>query len=197
MNELATHELLERMQILAATEERAVATRNDLKPVQLKALQYLRRANRYSDTAGALADYLGLTKGTVSQTVQALERRGFLARRVDANDGRVVHLRLAAPGKRIADEASTEPLLIRSLKELGGNRARKLERDLRALVVLAQRLAGRPSFGVCRTCRLFENPEAGRFRCGLTQESLSDSDSQLICREHRRVTSIAAARSRT
>ena len=33
------------------------------------------KANRYSNTPQALADYLGLTKGTVSQTLLLLDRR--------------------------------------------------------------------------------------------------------------------------
>ncbi len=181
---LSAHELLERLQILSAAEERAVAARHGLKPVQLKALAYLRRSNRYSDTPGALADFLGMTRGTVSQTVRALERHGLLARRLDPADGRVVHLRLAGRGKRIADEAVAEPLPVRALGELGNGRAEMFEHELRELLLRAQRLAGRPSFGVCRTCRLFETLGPGRFRCGLTKESLSATDSDLICREH-------------
>ena len=38
-------------------------------------LFYLNQANRFSNTPQALTEYLGLTKGTVSQTVLVLESR--------------------------------------------------------------------------------------------------------------------------
>ena len=40
------------------------------------------------------------------------------------------------------------------------------------------------AFGVCRSCSHFQREGAGRYRCGLTQEPLSASDSQRLCREH-------------
>ena len=51
-----------------------------LNPAQWEALRYLARANRFSRTPAALADFLGTTRGTVSQTVIALERTGHLTR---------------------------------------------------------------------------------------------------------------------
>lgn len=46
-----------------------------LKPTQWEALRYFARANRFSRSPSALTAYLGMTKGTVSQTVGALEKR--------------------------------------------------------------------------------------------------------------------------
>ena len=50
-----------------------------LNPAQWEALRYLSRANRFSDSPGALTRYLGATKGTISQTLMALERKHFCA----------------------------------------------------------------------------------------------------------------------
>ena len=49
-----------------------------LNPAQWEALRYLNRANRYSRTPGGVADFLGATKGTISQTVSALESKGLI-----------------------------------------------------------------------------------------------------------------------
>src|SRR3546814_12965729 len=75
-----------------------------LKPVQWQALRYLAIANRFSRTPGALAAWLGQTKGTVSQTVGALERKGLVERTGDPDDRRLVRLSLteaahAMPGR--------------------------------------------------------------------------------------------------
>ena len=49
-----------------------------LNPAQWEALRYVSRANRFSNSPGALAQYLGSTKGTVSQTILSLEKKVFL-----------------------------------------------------------------------------------------------------------------------
>ena len=40
-----------------------------LNPAQWEALRFIARANRYSRSPGAIARYLGTTRGTVSQTL--------------------------------------------------------------------------------------------------------------------------------
>ena len=62
-------ELMERLSRLVGQTGHA----HGMKPAQWDALRYLARANRFSRTPGALTAYLGATKGTVSQTVIALE----------------------------------------------------------------------------------------------------------------------------
>ena len=42
-----------------------------LNPAQWEALRYLARANRFSRPPAGLADYLGSTRGTVSQTLDS------------------------------------------------------------------------------------------------------------------------------
>jgi len=39
------------------------------------------------------------------------------------------------------------------------------------------------SFGVCKTCRNFSEKD-GEYFCQLTQEKLTDTDSEKICQEH-------------
>ena len=45
-----------------------------LNPAQWVALRYIAQANRYSRSPSAVAEYLGTTKGTASQTLKALGR---------------------------------------------------------------------------------------------------------------------------
>ena len=79
-----------------------------LNPAQWEALRYLARANRYSRTPGALADFLGTTKGTASQTVIALESKGFISRARAANDRRSVQIDLTESGLDLMDRDPTE-----------------------------------------------------------------------------------------
>ena len=76
--------LIERIGRLLSTDAHA----GGLLPVQWEALRYLGRANRFSRTPAALTAYLGLTKGTVSQTVHVLEAKGLVTKQVDPADRR-------------------------------------------------------------------------------------------------------------
>jgi DNA-binding MarR family transcriptional regulator len=73
-NPLVLLELVERLGNLMRASCARRAPTETLQPVHLQALIYLTKANRYSNTPQALADYLGLTKGTVSQTLLILDR---------------------------------------------------------------------------------------------------------------------------
>lgn len=80
------HDLIERLGNLVRADVRAVCHASGVRPVQLEALHYLTQCNRYSDTPQAVAEYLGLTKGTVSQTLKVLEEKGLLKKRSDPGD---------------------------------------------------------------------------------------------------------------
>lgn len=183
----ALHLTIERLSSLFRAELRAAAGEHGLKLVQLEALIYLSVANRYSDTVGALADYLGVTKGTASQTLLALERRSLIAKVVDADDGRVQHCRLTPDGRAIVD--GTHPAAF--LAETPDEDVAEAQKAATELLRILQRGRGFRTFGQCQSCSKFET-SGTRFRCGLTGERLTRADSKLICREHERARSHAA-----
>ncbi|MEQ9325049.1 MAG: MarR family winged helix-turn-helix transcriptional regulator, partial [Polyangiaceae bacterium] len=148
--------------------------------VQLEALIFLAVANRYSDSAGAIAEYLGVTKGTASQTLLALERRGLITKARDPVDGRVQHCHLTPEGAAIV--ASAHPVAI--LADAPERDVVEAEKAAVELLRLMQRGRDHRTFGQCRTCSQFET-HGTRYRCGLTGERLSRDDSLRICREHR------------
>lgn len=157
-----------------------------LNPAQWDALRYLSRANRFSRTPAGLAAYLGSTRGTVSQTLIALEEKGFVRKRPSARDRRSVELGLTEEG---AAALGDDPLLLiaRDVAEATGGDASAavllLRRTLRAAI---RRNGGRP-FGLCHTCRYFRaggDPAGlGPHYCTLLKEPLSQADSADICLE--------------
>jgi len=176
-------QLVERLGRVLGGERRAGGA--GLQRVHLQALAYLREANRYSNTPRALADYLGLTRGTVSQSLLLLHRRGLVERAQDPDDGRVVRLRLSARGRRLADRAGLAGRWADALKDVPAGEREVAAGVLRRALVGLQRQRGNLSFGECRTCAHFRKEGAGSYRCGLTGEPLSRADSFKICREHR------------
>ena len=175
------YEILTRLSRLLQAEERASG---ELLPVQLQALLYLSRSNRYSDTPSAVAEYLGITKGTASQTLGALERGGLIAKATDSNDRRSVRLRLTAKGKRLIDERTVPHVLEEGLSPLTESNRAQIQSELEELLRSIQRAAGGRSFGVCHTCRHFRKISDTEFQCGLTDEPLASRERLQLCREH-------------
>lgn len=180
MGSTTLHTAIERIASLFRAGLRDVASAHGLKLVQLEALTYLSMANRYSDTPIGVAEYLGITKGSVSQTIKALEDRGLVEKVPDEVDGRLVHCRLTPAARDVVKRAYPAPMLEALPAGRSDDAALMLQRLLRAL----QEANGMRTFAQCRTCRLFEPKKRGG-RCGLTHETLSSADSTLLCREHR------------
>ena len=159
-----------------------------LNPAQWEALRYLSRANRFSNSPGALTRYLSATKGTISQTVIALERKGFVAKSIREGEKRSVALLLTPKG---VEALSRDPWskLSAAAEDLGGKTRRRLAKGLRELLARQLKRGNHLSFGHCHTCRYFRekgrdgDPRGPHF-CMLLDEPLSASDSQLICVEH-------------
>jgi len=172
--------LLERLAALVHQSVRDHGARHGLLPIHVQVLSYLERANRYSDLPIAIAEYFGITRGTVSQTLTVLERKGYLQRAADARDKRRVHFKLTTAGGRVLQD-SWASRIEAALGSLPGGGA-ELEDALRGLLASLQRINGQRSFGVCRDCAHFLAEGKG-WRCGLTGEPLLDQETARICRE--------------
>ena len=176
-------DLLERLYNLLRMEVRAFGAKSGLQPVQIEALSYLARCNRYSDTPQAVTEFLGLTKGTVSQSLKLLEEKGLLRKHQDTEDKRVTHLVLTAKGRKLVEQAYSVQNLNATLARTHAGKSKNFEETLRWLLREMQHLHGRRTFAACHTCRFNERHNRG-YVCGLTKEALSERDVQMICREH-------------
>ena len=177
-------ELLDRIGLLLRTEKRRLGTAFALQPVHLQVLEYLQRCNRYSNTPAALGAYLGQTKGTVSQSLKLLEREGYLEKKDDLADRRVVRLQLTTKGRtRLRDLEPTQDWE-RAEAALSAAQRKVVTQALEQLLRALQQARGGRAFGVCRTCRHFQSGSDRGHHCGLTGEPLSEDDSRRICYEH-------------
>ena len=176
------HEYIERLANLFRKEARQAGALYGLQPVQLEALKYLSLCNRYSDTPLGVTEYLGLTKGTVSQSIIKLVRKGLVEKRPDKKDKRVVHLKVTAVGKRLLKHLQPSRLI----ENISGNGIdpEDVAEQLQQLLRTIQLDNDLRTFGVCHSCRYNQTLNNGKHRCGLTEETLSKKEIQLICREH-------------
>jgi MarR family transcriptional regulator, negative regulator of the multidrug operon emrRAB len=171
---------LERLSALVQQAVRDDAARQGLLPIHWQVLAYLARANRYSDIPIAVAEYLGITRGTVSQTLAVLERKGLIAKEADERHGKRIHLTLTTAGEALLAQGWAERL--EQVLADSGTAEAHLRNDLAALVKALQQVNGNRAFGVCRQCEHFRI-EGAAHRCGLTGEPLAASQIVKICRE--------------
>lgn len=172
--------LLERLAALIQQSVREEARCHGLQPIHVQILAYLAYANRYSTLPIAIAEYFGITRGTVSQSLALLERRGLIAKTQDKLDARRVQINLTTAGVTLL-KGSWSQRLEAALAAPGVDRA-TLESGLRALLAGLQRVNGQRPFGICRRCAHFLEA-AGGARCGLTGEALTETQSEKLCRE--------------
>jgi MarR family transcriptional regulator, negative regulator of the multidrug operon emrRAB len=184
MKNIAIYDLVESMSALIRSEERKRCSVLGLQLVHLQVLHYLSRCNRYSDVPAALSLYLGVTRGTISQTLLLLEKKGFIEKTPDKKDKRVVHLRLLEAGAAILEQAKPSDLLDQAELILQKSQL-SLDSDMFLQALKALQQANRSqTFGLCKSCKHFRVVNPNEFRCGLTQETLTTQDSEKICQEH-------------
>lgn len=177
-------QLLERLSSLLRSESRNLLSEHGLQPVQFEALQFLSIANRYSDTPMAVTEFLGQTKGTVSQTLKVLEKKGLLTKIADVKDKRVTHLQVTRDGKNLIEQILPSPIMRGACDLLDEDEVSVINSSLNTLLYKLQQANSFKSFGQCASCRHNIKKGSGDYLCGLTQEPLTTTDIKLICREH-------------
>ena len=175
-------ELVERLGNLMRSELRKSGSDESLQPVHLQALIYLSKANRYSNTPQALADYLGLTKGTVSQTLLLLDRRGLIERFEDDIDRRVVRLRLSSAGEAMLAESQPALAWQNATRNISPNRIRNATSALREALVTLQEDNEGSVFGECSSCSFCQKLSQRIYRCGQMGDRLSGPETRKLCR---------------
>jgi len=116
----------------------SIGAAHDLSLTQVRVLGILRdRTLRMAD----LADYLGLERSTLSGLVDRAERRGLLARRRAADDGRAIEVGMTPAGHALTDRAFAEitAALAPAVARLGDTRAGELAVLLDAFLDAATR----------------------------------------------------------
>ncbi len=172
-----------------------------LKPAQWEALRFLSRANKASRNPGALADFLSSTRGTVSQTLITLEKKGLIIRSVNPGDGRGKFLELTDNGQAavardplaMIETAVAKATNMNAAEDTGAGGSLVIGLESVLNEVVSQN--GAPSFGRCDGCVHFQqngafDDDLGPHRCLLLGTSISETEQNLICRSHR---AIAAA----
>jgi len=123
----------------------------ELSPAQWMALRFFGRANRFSRTPSAFAEFQATTRGTASQAIKALEAGGYLVRQQSKVDGRSISLRLTAKGNKALARDPFE-VLVRAVDLLDARERDLMRLALHQVLTTVAASGTRRRFGVCQDC---------------------------------------------
>lgn len=178
------YDYVERLSELFRIDTRQAGVGHGLQPVQLEVLHYLSICNRFSDTPMAVTEYLGQTKGTVSQTIKVLENKGLVSKIVDQEDKRVTHLALSTQGKRLINQLVPTTMVVNACKALPEKTQSQIASSLNQLLSALLESNDLKTFGACHSCRYNSQSGEEGYYCNLAQQPLTLDDVKMICREH-------------
>lgn len=150
-----------------------------LNPAQIGALEYLARANRFSRAPSHVADYLGTTRGTMSQTLKSLARKGFVKERRSEADKRSISYELTEAGRVLA---APRRALVEAIEALPKTEQASLGAALSDLLAFQLRKNGTRPFGFCRACTHHRVMQDGPF-CALLSLKLLPEEADQTCHE--------------
>ena len=160
----------------------------ELSPAQWMALRFFARANSFSRTPSAFAEFQATTRGTASQAIKALEAGGYLVRQRSEADGRSVTLRLKDKGKKAIARDPFE-VLVDAVDALDANEQTSMHQALHQVLATVAASGAHRCFGVCQDCTYLgeeiwcslttANPSARE--CALLGVPIQPEDAGLLC----------------
>lgn len=151
-----------------------------LTPAQWMALRFFARANRFSRTVSAFAEFHSTTRGTASQTVKSLVERGYLTRTRSDRDGRSTTFNLTPVARR---QMAADPFeaVVRAALALSPAQRDRTAAGLRGILQTLAVERERPALGACTLCGHLAGGGAGGFRCRRFSEPLASQELEQIC----------------
>lgn len=173
--ELRIRELINRLARLDAAQ----AWSGDLNPTQSAVLDFLGRANRFSRSPSHVADYLGTTRGTVSQSLKSLTQKGYVIELRSKTDKRAISFDLTAKGQATI---LTPNITADAVATMDRKSSLMMITGLEALLMQLLARNGGRSFGVCNECTHFV-PKSNGGHCSLLSQDLAHTETSQICHE--------------
>src|SRR5437899_1238638 len=137
--------------LLAGRLVQAEGYDGELSPAQWMALRYFARANPFSRTPSAFAEFQATTRGTASQAIKALEAGGYLVRQRSKADRRSVSLRLTNKGKKAIARDPFE-VLVRAVGSLEVEEQTAMHDALHHVLTTVTASGAHRRCGICQDC---------------------------------------------
>jgi len=167
----------------------SLAGRAGLNPAQAQVLGLLFSRQPLAMRLTDIADRLATTLASASDSVAALEGKGYITKRKSREDGRALSIRLTARGRTFAKKAETQPSVVTdAVAQLAGDEQVALLRALLKMIRTMQLRQEIPVSRMCVTCRYFrpnahDDPEQPH-HCALVDCPFGDGTLRVDCPDH-------------
>lgn len=178
---------LERLGAALRADQWEALAKTPLNPTQAQILSFL--ARRGGARVGAVAAAIGVSQPTATDSIAALERKGFAERRAEAQDARATTARVTAPGRALAESVEARVgATERALAALEtGEQAQLLALVIKLIRNLQREGAIAPQ-RMCVACRHFRpfahDDAAAPHHCALVDAAFGAEALRLDCADH-------------
>jgi len=152
--------------------------RSELTAAQWTCLRFFARANGSTRTPSAFASFQATTRGTASQIIKSLERRGLVSRTRSDRDRRSVCFDLTDKGRTMLDN---DPLrvLVGLIDGLDDAESGRFLTTLSGLTAALAAKRDAPAFGTCRDCSHFGTTGDAAYCACMAAELATDETTKL------------------
>ncbi|RLK50774.1 MarR family transcriptional regulator [Alkalispirillum mobile] len=159
-------------------------SQDQVTPLQWIALNYFAIANTASRTVSGFAAYNATSKGTASQVVNVLERRGLVSKTRSSEDGRSTRIAVTERGARALRD-HPENRLNEAIGHLPPADQAALERIVSGLLTELETDNPQLTVGTCHDCSCLEaGGDGAALYCWRKEQTLQQKDLNQICVQH-------------
>lgn len=180
-------EALARLAQVMRTDEWSRSRSIGLNPAQLAILEYL-ESRPGGQGVREIALRLGVSQPSVTDSVSALERKGFVSKLATPEDRRVVNVAITPEGRTLLEAAGNGGAVQAAAAALPAEEAGALLVSLVKIIRRMQETGTIPIQRMCVSCRYFQpyahadadNPH----HCQFVDAAFGDRDIRVDCRDH-------------
>lgn len=163
---------------------RSLQYSQNLNPVQWEAIRYIKNANKYSRTPSSIAEFLGTTKGTMSQTLTSLGTKKLIKKVKDENDRRTTYIELTIKGEKILE---SDPLkqVQDIVSTLDSNKTEDILTAFYKIFNQFQEQLSTKNFGACHHCSYHDTQNTDdkiRSQCGYSNDIIKPIEKNKLCK---------------
>lgn len=156
----------------------------NLSPIQVQILIFIdNHADKYQ-TVKYISDEFNVTKATISDSIKALEKKGYIKKVKSHNDSRSFIIKLDTKGQNIASNLSEFPKeLTKLIESIKSNNQELLWLELYNVINNLQSIGEINIQRMCNTCAFFDSKNSKPY-CNFLNKSLTKNNLRLDCSEH-------------
>jgi DNA-binding MarR family transcriptional regulator len=160
-----------------------------LNPTQILALEYVASRDEHGVRIKNIAEQLGVSQPTATDTIVSLERKGLIEKKPDKKDARATAVLVTREGRAmLASLAKTTLATETAFSQLETNEQADLLLLQIKLIRLLQQVGAIPAQRMCASCQYFKpyiySDALKPHHCDFVNAAFGDRDLRLDCHDH-------------